>query len=158
MRRGGSLRCRAGAGTFSPGVTEILQTQCMWAEYPLGNSGEEKLPWLSWSVSPQAARREQRSQSPGNPRFGRGTVPEPPERPSPHLQGALCREHPQEAPDLTGVKLPPQPGPGPIPCRAAPAPGRDPRPRLDPAQRCHLEATWCRGATPAPARGGGTGR
>lgn len=60
----------AAVGTFSPGVTEILQTQCMWAEYPLGNSGEEKLPWLSWSVSPQAAKGEKR-----------GSDPLPPEKP-----------------------------------------------------------------------------
>lgn len=50
--------------TFSPGVTEILQTQCMWAEYPLGNSGEEKLPWLSWSVSPQAVKGQKRPSDP----------------------------------------------------------------------------------------------
>ena len=41
-------RCGALWGpTFSPGVTEMRHTQCMWAAYPLGNCGDEKFPWLS---------------------------------------------------------------------------------------------------------------
>lgn len=43
------------ACTFSPGVTDILQTQCVYDGYPLGYPGEEKLPVESWSVSPHAA-------------------------------------------------------------------------------------------------------
>lgn len=43
--------------TFSPGVTDILQMQCIYAEYPLGKPGEEKLPLLSCRLSPHPVHK-----------------------------------------------------------------------------------------------------
>lgn len=131
------------AGTFSPGVTEILQTQCMWAEYPLGNSGEEKLPWLSWRVSPQAAKGEKRESDPQEaPSIGFGPAPAPPlpfipkfpalrmalpKKPHRHLAAA--------PPDLTG-------GAGRAPGSLAP-----PCKLLSPRGKSHAVTPPCR-ATP----------
>lgn len=147
----GALGTVPAAGTFSPGVTEILQTQCMWAEYPLGNSGEEKLPWLSWRVSPQAAKGEKRESDPQEaPGIGFGPAPAPllpfipqipspedgsaiktpsPPRcstPGPHRRGWPCSRlpgTPLQAAEPQGQEPCRDPPVLPVPCRAVPRRG-----------------------------------
>ena len=83
-------------GTFSPGVTEMRQTQCAWAGYPLGNCGDEKLPWLSCRVSPHAAVGPSESRAaPQEPR----AAPQP-RHSAPQLggQGGFAPRGPQTKP------------------------------------------------------------
>lgn len=47
--------------TFSPGVTDILHMQLLYAAYPFGNPGEEKFPVLSWRLSPHPVNKPERS-------------------------------------------------------------------------------------------------